>query len=119
MGISTTDIHHHELDELMEIARRLEVWASEVKKPAAHTLRSLVRDLQRSATRLLIVGTNLAISQTLAEEKARQTETLVRAESLPSWARPFYLEQLARRAEEENLLRTLDRFSSCAIDPTG
>jgi hypothetical protein len=118
MDVSTPDTHHNEFDALMEVARRLEVWASEVEKPASRILRSLAANLRRCATRLLIVGTDLAISKILAEEKAQRTEILVRAESLPPWVWPFYLERLARRAEHAHLFHTIERLS-CAIDPTG
>jgi len=118
MDVSPPDTHYHEFDALMEIARRLEVWSAEVEKPPAQILRSLAASLRRCARRLLAVGTDLAISQVLAEEEAQRMEILVRAEVLPPWVWPFYFDQLARQAERAHLFRIVGGLS-CAIDPTG
>jgi hypothetical protein len=93
------DTHSVEVDTLMEIARRLKVWATEVERPASYILDSLGENLQRCATRLFIVGTDLAISKMLAEEQAQRTKALLLVQSLPVWIGPWYLQDLARLAE--------------------
>jgi hypothetical protein len=114
--ISPPDTHSAEVDTLTEIARRLEVWASEVERPASYILRSLGENLQRCATRLLLVGTGLAVSKILAEEEAQRTQILLLVETLPSWTGPWYLQNLARLAWGADLFHRVHRFT---LDPNG
>ena len=117
MDAPPPDSHHVEFDALMEIARRLEVWASEVGKPASHILRSVATNLRRCATRLMVVGTDLVISQILAEEDAHRQEILARVEALPVWTVPLYLERVALLAEGADIRRRVKGL--VGIDPNG
>jgi hypothetical protein len=104
-----------EADTLLEIARRLEVWASEAEKPTSHILRSLATSIRRCGTRLLLVGTDLLVSQVLTEEKAQCQEVLGRVDALPPWIGPLYLERIAQLAEFANLRHIVKRLA----DPHG
>jgi hypothetical protein len=55
-----------------------------------------------------VVSADLAVSQMLAEEQSQRTQVLLLAETLPSWAWPSYLQQVARRAERADLFRFLE-----------
>jgi hypothetical protein len=99
-----------ECEALIEISRRLKVWASEVERPASYILDSLGDTLCRCATRLFLVSADLAISKKLAEEQAQRKEVLSLVESLPSWTGPWYLETVARLAVRGELFHRLDQL---------
>jgi hypothetical protein len=99
-----------EFEALIEISRRLKVWASEVERPASYILDSLGDNLSRCATRLFLVSVDLAVSKQFAEERAQRKEVLSLVETLPSWTGPWYLETVARLAVRGDLFHRLDQW---------
>ena len=112
------DSYNTEVDTLREIARRLKIWSSEVERPESYILDSLGDTLQRCATRLFLVGTDLQISKILAEEKAQRRKTLLLVETLPVWTGPWYLQSLAWLAEQADFRRKIERHHFL-LDPNG
>lgn len=117
MDMPPTDTHVVAFEALTEVARRLNVWASEVEKPASHILRSLATNLHRCATSLVLIGSELAVSQILAQEEAQRREMLRSVEALPPWIGPLYLEHIAQLAGRAHLLRIVKDLGR--VDPNG
>ena len=107
--LTPPDTHSDEAKTLMEISRRLRIWASEVERPASYILDSLGENIHRCAVRLLVIGADLAASKILAEEQAQRTQVLLLVEALPPWTGPWYLQNLARLAASADFRRTIEQ----------
>jgi hypothetical protein len=115
--VNPPDPRFAEAEALVEISRRLKVWASEVERPASYILDSLGENLRRCATRLFLVGTDLVVSKILAEEKAQRKQVLSLVEALPPWTGPWYLQNVALLAERADIRRLIERH--CLVDVNG